>query len=177
MKTTHASLLAVVSLSLALCACDSGDKKNTSSAPPTSPPKTPKAEKAESGAAKVNPQAPESTETPKDMNAPGVPAAADAQEFTGSSQVDQINGAISTYAGKQMQSSSMKQMAGGGQMNKKDAQGNYPDPSKQKSASSGGVTSLDQLVTSGILKSIPAPPEGKKYVLDVKAQKVRLENK
>ena len=47
-------------------------------------------------------------------------------------------------------------------------------PSK---AAAKTLTSLDQLVNAGIIKSIPEAPAGKKYVLDTKTQTVKLENK
>ena len=38
------------------------------------------------------------------------------------------------------------------------------------------VTSFDTLVKAGVLKGVPVPPAGKKYVIDTKNIQVRLEN-
>ncbi len=155
MKTSRALILSVISLSLALCACDSGDKKETGAAPPL-PPKKPK---TEGGEVQANPQPPEPTEPSKDMNAPAVPAGpADLPETTDQKQLlEMLNMAVGQYAQKQM-------TAGMG-----------------KSGRPGGgkttLTSLDQLVKAGILKAIPEAPAGKKFVLDVTTQKVKLEPK
>ena len=172
MKTSHASLLAVISLSLALCACDSGDKKDVGT-PPIVPMKPPVAENG------ANPQPPEPSEAPQKMN--DSPAPLD-QAGSSASGLEKINGAIQLY-NKKKSAELMGKMGpmGGG------ASGGDPSSAKQKyldnarkkpaGASSVGLTSLDQLVTAGLLKSIPEAPAGKKYVLDVKTQEVRLENK
>ena len=39
------------------------------------------------------------------------------------------------------------------------------------------VTSFDTLVKARVLKSVPVPPAGKKYVIDTQKVEVRLENK
>jgi len=44
-------------------------------------------------------------------------------------------------------------------------------------ATAPAVTSLDALVKAGILKSVPAAPPGKKYVIDAATVEVRLVNK
>lgn len=38
------------------------------------------------------------------------------------------------------------------------------------------ITSLDGLVKAGLIKSVPVPPAGKKYIVDVKQCEVRLVN-
>jgi len=43
-------------------------------------------------------------------------------------------------------------------------------------ATAPAVTSLDALVKAGLIKSVPAPPAGKKYVIDPATVSVRLEN-
>ena len=49
---------------------------------------------------------------------------------------------------------------------------------KAKSATTtAGLTSLDDLVKAGLLKSIPQAPAGKKYVFDVKTQEAKLADK
>lgn len=153
MKTPLASILTMVSLSLALCACDSGDKKD-GAAPPL-PPKKPK---TEDGGGKANPQPPEPTEHGKDM-APTAPAGPmEMPETTDQKrQLDLLNMALSQYAQKQMTAGMGKSgRPGGGKTS---------------------LTSLDQLVKAGIIKAIPEAPAGKKFVLDVPTQKVKLEPK
>ena len=71
----------------------------------------------------------------------------------------------------------MNQMADAGKLDKNAMKKKYMDAANKKPGTASTVTSLDQLVTAGIIKSIPEPPAGQKYVLDVKTQKVRLENK
>ncbi|MBI3192233.1 MAG: hypothetical protein HYZ36_06160 [Pedosphaera parvula] len=39
------------------------------------------------------------------------------------------------------------------------------------------VTSFEQLVQARLIPSVPVPPPGKKYVIDMKKIEVRLENK
>jgi hypothetical protein len=176
MKNSHPLLLATVSLSLALCACDSGDKKDANAPLPVGAAKPPKP--AKEPAAAANPAPPESTEPVKDMSA-GAAAPADAPGGGDMSKypgVDVINGAITAYVQKQMQAASMNKMADAGKLSAKDQKAKYMAEFNKKSAS-GNLTSLDQLVSSGILKALPVAPEGKKFVLDVKEQKVRLENK
>ncbi len=131
-------------------------------------------------ASKANPQPPESAEAPKKMNetaAPGASAAPGGQDSEKYSQLDMINGALATYATMQTQKSAMGDMQNMSKMSDKDRKAAYFAAQNKKAAGAAGVTSLDQLVTAGLLKSIPEPPAGKKYVLDVKAQKVRLEDK
>ena len=167
MKRLHASLLAVISLSLALCACDRGDKKDVGT-PPIVPKKPPV---AESGA---NPQPPEPSEAPQKMNEPPAPLDQAGSSVSG---LEKINGAIKAYNGKKSAElmGKMGPMAAG---DPKTAKQKYLDNARKKpaGASSVGLTSLDQLVAAGLLKSIPEAPAGTKYVLDVKTQEVRLEN-
>lgn len=46
----------------------------------------------------------------------------------------------------------------------------YDDPNRP------AITSFEPLVKARLLKSIPVPPPGKKYVIDLKRAEVRLEN-
>ena len=174
MKLKYSLVITVVSLTFALCACDSGDKKDAGSTPPPVPQKKPK---TDGGGAPGNPPPPESSEAPKKMNESAAPTAPGGQDSEKYSQLDMINGALSTYATMQTQKSAMNDMQKMGNTSEKDRKAAYFAAQNKKAAGAASVTSLDQLVTAGLLKSIPEPPEGKKYVLDVKAQKVHLENK
>ena len=163
MKTPHASLLAVISLSLALCACDKGDKPEASGAPSV-PPKKPKADAPAKPDTATNPQPPEPGDAPKSMSAPAAPGnpaelgeGADAEK-----QLQMLNMAVGKFGQKQAQKMMMN------------AKGGRPTSG---SGSAGGLKSLDQLVTEGLLKKIPDAPEGKKFMLDPKTGKVTLENK
>ena len=171
MKTSHASILSVISLSLALCACDSGDKKTSEAAP--LPPKKPKAEAAD---AKGNLQPPDSTDAAKPMS-PGAPAeggtgASDPQVPTDQA-VGMLNGLVSMYNQK---------VAGGGQMamqgmdmrDPKAAQKKFQE--NQKKADAKKLKSLDELVTAGLIKKLPDAPPGKKFVFDAKTQTVIVAN-
>ena len=178
MKTSSASILTVISLSLALCACDSGDNKDKDVGTAPKVPKNPKP--VESGA---NPQPPESNQAPEKMNE----SASSDQAGSSVNGLERINSAIKMYSQRKSAElmGKMGPMAGG-------ASGGDPNSAKQKyldnarkkqsggssaGASSVGLTSLDQLVTAGLLKSIPEAPAGKKYVLDVKTQQVGLADK
>ena len=176
MKIPRASILAALSLSLALCACDSGDKIKDSAAP--LPPKKPKAE-GESGNA-ANPQSADANETAKKMNEPAAPAElGDLSASADMPAVKMINNAIKVYNQKKSADLMAKKMplpgAGGGQAAAKAAYENANK--KQAGAASTTLTSLDDLVKSGLMKSLPAPPEGKKFLLDVQKQEVTLVNK
>ncbi len=186
MKIPHASLLAAVTLSLALCACDNGDKKDKDSGaatpmPPTA--KTPKPPKTEDSGTAANPQPPESNEAPKAMNAPSAPgepgAAPTANATDALSAIERINGAIKMYTQKAAADMMIKMGPGAGGGDANSAKAKYLANAKKTPAGAGnkGLTSLDQLVTAGFLKSIPEAPAGKKFVLDPKTQEVRLENK
>ena len=115
MKTSYFSLLAVTSLSLALCACDSGDKKDAKegAAPPIV--KKPKAEKTDGGAP-GNPVPPESNEPVKDMNAPAVPGAPGASSAdsgagdNAEAQLKMLNLAVGQFGQKAGTKSMMNQM-------------------------------------------------------------------
>ena len=170
MKTFHVSVLAVIALSLALSACDSGDKKGDGAAAKL-PPKKDKSP-APTVDATANPHPPESGETPKDMNAPGAPGATlglGASDLGVDPGIQLLEKAIISF---KMKGSGMG--AGMGTMSNP-----FANKGTQPAKPSGGanLTSLDQLVKSGAIKSIPEAPAGKKYVFDVKTQKVRLENK
>ncbi len=164
MKTSHVSLLAVISLSLALCACDSGDKKDTNSTPPPVPQKK---SKTDGGEAPANPQPPEVGGAPKAMSEapPPAPVMDAAEVGEKAKQLDVINAAAKAYRSRQ---------AGQGMMG---TSGKSIEQLKKmgKPAAAAPLTSLDQLVKAGLLKSIPEPPAGKKYVIDAKTQEVRLE--
>jgi len=164
MKIPHASILAAATLSLALCACDSGDKKDTSSAPPQIKKPAKPDGAAATPAPAANPQPPEPTGTPKDMSAASTtPLPPDVSEgMSTDNQLQLLNLAVGKYGQKQSQKMMMS------------AKGGRPISG---SGGGGGLTSLEQLVTEGLIKKIPDAPAGKKYVLDVKTQKVRLENK
>ena len=155
MKTSSASVLAAISLSLALCACDNGGDKKEGAAPPV-PKKAPKEPAASGNADKpANPQPPEPGDAPKAMSATPegmeVPASADEKR-----SVDMLNMALAQYAQKQMtKGMGASGRPGGG-------------------GASTSLTSLDQLVKAGVLKAIPEAPAGKKFVLDVATQKVKL---
>ena len=155
MKTSSATTLSVISLSLVLCACDSGDKKDSGAAPTV--PKKPKAasEAAEAGTA-ANPQPPEPGDAPKGMNAPAESAGpAELPETSDEKQqIEMLNMAVGRFSQKQMTVGMDKFGRPGG--------GKTP------------LTSLDQLVKAGVLKAIPAAPAGKKFVLDLTTQKVKL---
>ncbi len=171
MKTSYLPLLVVTSLALALCACDSGDKKDAKegAAPPVV--KKSKVEKTE-GATPGNPAPPESNEPVKEMNAPaapgGVPSPDSGAGDNAETQLKMLNLAVSQYGQKAGTKSMMNQMM---------AQGKGGKPSGTGSGASSTLKSLDQLVTDGILKKIPDAPAGKKFVLDPKTQQVRMENK
>ena len=173
MKTSHAFTLAAISLSLTLCACDKGDQ-NSGPIPtvPSTPPTT------AGGEAKPNPAPPETTDTAKPMNpvagAPGAEAEAPV-EVPVEQTLSMLNGMIKNYAAKQG-SGGQQQMRMMSSKDPKAAKKQYEDMQK-KAASSGKVTSLDQLVSGNMIKSIPAAPAGKKFVLDVATQTVKLENK
>lgn len=173
MKTSHAFTLAAISLSLTLCACDKGDQN---SGPIPTVPSTPSAPSG--GAAKPNPAPPETTDTAKPMNpvagAPGAEPEAPV-EVSAEQTLSMLNGMIKNYALKQS-SGGQQQMRMVSSKDPKAAQKQYEE-AKKKAASIGKVTSLDQLVTANMIKSIPAAPAGKKFVLDVATQTVKLENK
>ena len=176
MKFSNLTLLAMISLSVALCACDSGDKKEAGAAAAV-PNKKPKADKAatDTGAA-ANPQPPEAGEAAKNMNeAPAAPQAFDSntpgEKF---SQLDMINGAVKAFKSRQGGQSMM--MSNG--MSVEQQKKMFMEKAKAgKSGNESTLTSLDQLVKAGLLKSVPEAPEGKKYVIDAKTQEVRLEKK
>ena len=110
------------------------------------------------------------------MNESAAPAAAVDPGTANASGVETINGAIKVYNQKKSAELMGKSGAMAGGAGAKDQ---YLAKFK-KGPSAGsvvGVTSLDQLVTAKVLKSIPEPPAGKKYVLDTQKQEVRLENK
>ncbi len=175
MKTLHAPFFAVISLSLAMCGCGPADKKEDSG-----PPKVPqKKEKSEGGQTSGNPEPPVSDDATKKMNdneppAPAVPVDLASGKASG---METINGAIKLYnqkkSGEMMKGSPM---AGG---NTSSAKAKYLENAKkaQMPAAATSLTDLNDLVKSGLLKSIPAPPEGKKWVLDKEKQEVRLEGK
>ncbi len=174
MKTSHALLLGVTALSLALCACDKGDKPEAGAAPVVKE-KKPKVEAPAEGGATANPQPPVPGEAPKAMDGGGAPGGVGeaGSGESGEAQIKMLNSAISAYAQK---------MAQKGMLDKMKTAGNKP-PQGGMTMTSGSTAammslkSLDQLVTAGILQRLPEAPAGKKFVLDPKTQQVRLENK
>ncbi len=169
MKISQAALFAMITLSVALCACDSGDKKDSGAAP-SLPPKNKKPEAPKEDGATANPQPPEPGDAGKGMaEAPPPPAPAmDAGELPDKArQLDVINSAIKAYKAKNT-----------GQIGLMSSGKSIEQLKRMPKPSSGApITSLDQLVKAGLLTKIPEPPVGKKYVIDATTQEVRLENK
>ena len=67
-------------------------------------------------------------------------------------------------------------MQSGMKMNDPKAAQKQYQANKAKAAAKA-LTSLDQLVAEGVVKSLPEAPAGKKFVLDTKTQVVSLQNK
>jgi len=139
-----------------------------------------KKEAADAAPAAANPQPPESNEAPKNMNGGGAGGPAAPADTSNYAQLDVINGAIARYSSMKIQGAqkqNMTRMMDYGKLNPSQQKEAAMKDAKNRQTAAVELTSLEQLVTAGLLPKIPPAPEGKKYVLDVKAQVVRLENK
>ena len=178
MKTSPASILSVISLSLALCACDSGDKKETDSTAPKLPPKKPKESVAPADAGDKAPPVSDATAPAMPAGEPGLVVPDDSLM----GDLEKLNGAIKMYNTKRsiemMSKMGPNPGKGGAGGQNAEKQKYLANANKAKSATTtAGLTSLDDLVKAGLLKSIPQAPAGKKYVFDVKTQEARLADK
>ena len=175
MKTDRASIFAALALTLSLCACGPSAKDIDAKGEATPAPKVKKAKEEA-----PNAQPPESTEPAKNMNA-GAPEAAQGggapgggAGLEGDEALKYLNGLVKMYS--QRAGTGQTAMQSGMKMNDPKAAQKQYQANKAKAAAKA-LTSLDQLVAEGVVKSLPEAPAGKKFVLDTKTQVVSLQNK